>query len=333
MMQRSPTRSSGANASPRHDWLDVVVEAVQRRGNTLRLTLQGGPGVSLPACGPGSHVALDCAGAGTRYYSLTGPRSPDGAYVLGVKLAPESTGGSRWVFDNARAGMPLKISAPRNHFPLSEGEPAYLFVSGGIGLTPIIAMLYELRERGVRARWVHMSRTPGDMPFDDWIDELSLYHDVVLHFDTASDGLYDLDAELERVPADTAVYCCGPAAVMARVQEFGKRSGRADKYHFEFFSGPTEPEGDSGEFVVVQQSTGRRIAVPKTQTMLAALRAAGIEMQSECEYGVCGWCAVGVVCGRPQHFDSYLTEAEREANRIVLPCVSRSETSELILDI
>jgi vanillate O-demethylase ferredoxin subunit len=333
MMQRSPTRSSAAAGTEPQDWLEVVVTAARRCGNTLRLTLESRDGAALPAYQPGAHVAVNCGDAGTRYYSLTGPRRADGTYVLGIKRAPESTGGSRWILDNARIGLELKISAPRNHFPLASGEAAYLFISGGIGITPIIAMLYELRAQGVKARWVHMARAPGDMPFDDWIDELAFHHDVVLHFDTCSDGLYDLEAELERAGAPTAVYCCGPAPMMTRVQEFGKRTGRADQFHFEFFSASTEHTGDSGEFVVVQQSTGRRISVPKTQTMLAALRGAGLEMKSECEYGVCGWCAVGVVCGRPQHFDSYLTEAEREGNRIVLPCVSRSETPELILDI
>jgi vanillate O-demethylase ferredoxin subunit len=67
--------------------------------------------------------------------------------------------------------------------------------------------------------------------------------------------------------------------------------------------------------------------------MLAALRKAGISMPSECEYGVCGHCATGVVSGIPEHHDSYLTEAERASNKIVMPCVSRCQGERIELDI
>jgi ferredoxin-NADP reductase len=315
-------------------WLEVEVrEAIEAGRDTLLIELASRD-ASLPPYEAGAHVAVRCDGETIRYYSLTGPRTDPATYRLGVKLAPDTRGGSRWIFDHAVPGRRLRISEPRNHFPLAAGQPSYLLLSGGIGATPIVSMLYELRASGVRARWVHLCRSPEDVAFQPWIRELSEFHDVHVHVDSEAGGLYDLKAELERACVDTAVYCCGPAPLMSAVQAFGECNGRAERFHFEFFSPPAPPAAqDDVEFEVIQNSTGRRIPVAKDKTMLAALRDAGLQMQSECEYGVCGWCAVPVVGGEPKHFDSYLTASEREANQLVLPCVSRCASRTITLDI
>lgn len=313
--------------------LDVVVrDVVKASADTLLIRVEAANGEPLPAYRPGAHVAVHCADAGVRHYSLTGPDAQQ--YLLGVKLAADTRGGSRWLFDNARPGRSLRISSPRDHFPLVEAQAPYLFLSGGIGATPIVAMLYALRGRGVRARWVHMCRTRDDLAFGEWMADLGGFHDVHLHVDAAANGPYDLAAEMRGAPAESLVYCCGPAGMMQAVRDLGAELGRSDRCHFEFFSAPAQDAAhDAGEFTVVQSSTGRRIPVPKTKTMLLALREAGIEVKSECEYGVCGWCAVGVLDGTPQHFDSYLTDAEKDANQLVLPCVSRCASATLTLDI
>ncbi|HVZ45603.1 MAG TPA: PDR/VanB family oxidoreductase [Ramlibacter sp.] len=319
------------------EWLDAEVRDATPVGEgTLLLKLCAASG-TLPSYEPGAHVAVRCGDA-VRHYSLCGRGDAAAQYLLGVKLAPDSRGGSRWLFDNARPGTTLRISAPRNHFPLDEGRPAYFFLSGGIGLTPILAMLLHLRERGVRARLVHMCRARAELAFADWLEDLASFHDVHVHCDAEAGAIYDVRAALADAPADAAVYCCGPAALMNAVKEAGERLGRIDRYRFEFFSAPPqEPEprepAQPAEFVVVQASTGRGIPVPADKTMLQALRDAGLEMKSECEYGVCGWCAVGVLDGEPKHFDSYLTGAERASNKLVLPCVSRCASASLTLDI
>ena len=318
-----------------NEWLEAEVRQVTPAGrDTLLLQLAAPAGV-LPGYRPGAHVAVECGAGVIRHYSLTGGGGHAGVYELGVKLAADTRGGSRWIFDHARPGVRLRISAPRDHFPLCDAAPGYLFLSGGIGLTPIVAMLHALRARNVRARLVHMCRAPDDLAFGDWLAELGRFHDVQLHFDATAGGVYDVQSELERAAADTEVYCCGPAGLMAAVQAFGERSGRAGHFHFEFFSAAEAPApaGPEDEFVVIQASTGRRIPVPATKTMLAALRDAGLEMKSECEYGVCGWCAVGVRDGEPRHFDAYLTAAEKAGGKLVLPCVSRCASPTLTLDL
>lgn len=321
----------------REQWIDVVVrDAVSVCRDTLLLEL-GCSHAKLPEYGAGAHVAVQCGREIVRHYSLTGPRTDPSVCRIGVKLEPQSRGGSQWIFDHASPGRILRISTPRNHFPLEVGAPGYLLLSGGIGATPIISMLYELRRLGIRTRWVHLCRTPEDLGFEAWLRELSSFHDVHVHIDSQAGTVYDVNAELGSSPADTEVYCCGPAPLMSTVQEFGRTAGCEKRYHFEFFSPPTEtsvpPSGGDAEFEVIQHSTGRRIPVPSDKTMLAALREAGLQMKSECEYGVCGWCLVPVIDGEPCHFDSYLTSAERASNKVVLPCVSRCSGRTIVLDI
>jgi len=286
----------------------------------------------LPPYAAGAHLAVQCGADRIRHYSLCG--GDGGCYEIGVKLAADTRGGSRWMFDHAAPGARLRVSAPRNQFPLDEREPGHLFLSGGIGVTPILAMLQRLKTLGRRARLVHLCRSRADLAFRDRLKDLAGFHDVHLHVDAEAGGLYDLQAELAATPPSFGVYCCGPGPMMQAVKDWGERAGRGDSFHFEFFAPVAAPPAEAdGEFVVVQNSTGRRIAVAPDKTMLAALREAGLEMKSECEYGVCGWCAVGVVAGEPRHFDSYLTAAERDANKLVLPCVSRCASPTLVLDI
>ncbi len=318
------------------DWLWAkVVESVDLSADTRLLRLASDRAEPLPPAEPGAHIAIRCGEDCIRHYSLTGSRNQPGIYELGVKLARDGLGGSRWIFEHLAVGSRVRISAPRNHFPLKVGQERLLFLSGGIGITPIVPMLYALRERGVRSRLVHLCRSPADLGFHEWIRELASFHDVHVHFDSENVGLYDLEAEIDHSGKDAAIYCCGPSSMLDAVRAHCERTGREQALHFEYFSAPAAAPAapQESEFVVIQHSTGRRIPVAATKTMLAALREAGIEMQSECEYGVCGWCAVGVLDGTPAHFDSYLTTAEKEANKMVLPCVSRCSSATIRLDI
>ncbi|WP_322101895.1 PDR/VanB family oxidoreductase [Paraburkholderia sp. J41] len=326
-----------ASVTPDPAWLDVRVRSVQQEARNVRLIELQALAGELPAFEPGAHIAVDCGEGRIRHYSLCGPLDDRAVYRLGVKLEADGRGGSQWLWNHANTGAALRVSAPRNNFPLVCGKPHYLFLSGGIGVTPVIAMLDRLRDLGVRARHVHMCRTWDDLAFNQYFEENRIVHDVHVHVDASEHGFYDLHAELASAAPDTEVYCCGPAPMMEAVYAFAQTSGRASRFHFEFFAPPAasasaaQPGGC--EFVVVQNSTGREIPVREDQTMLSALREAGVSVQSECEYGVCGWCATRVLAGEPHHLDSYLTDAERTAKNIVLPCVSRCSGGKLVLDL
>ena len=315
-------------------WLEVVVRRVAPAGGgVLVIDLAHPADAALPSFTPGAHVAVRCGPEIVRHYSLCGPTDAPAIYRLGVKIEPESRGGSTWIRDNATPGARVVISFPRNNFPLVTGRSDYLFVSGGIGITPILPMLASLRAGGQRARLVHLCRSPAEAAFEEVLRDLASFHDVHLHFDTEAGALFDVEGELERTTAQADVYCCGPMPLMDLVQAYAKRRGRADRYHFEFFNASPESDGARSEFMVVLATTGRQIRVRAGESILSALRDAGRSLESECEEGVCGTCAVRVLAGTPDHRDHYLTDAERAANDVILPCISRSQSASLTLDL
>lgn len=315
-------------------WLEVVVLRVVPAGAGVLVIDLGRPtGAALPSFTPGAHVALRCGSDVVRHYSLCGPADAPVAYRLGVKVEPESRGGSAWVRDNLLPGARTVISLPRNNFPLVTGQSGYLFISGGIGITPILPMLAALRASGQRARLVHLCRSPDGMAFDEVVRDAASFHDVHVHFDSVVGSFFDVQGELDRTLAQTEVYCCGPTPLMDLVHAYAVRSGRLERYHFEFFNASPETDGQRSQFVVVLASTGREITIDADGSILSALRNAGLSLESECEEGVCGTCAVRVLAGTPDHRDHYLTDAERAANDVILPCISRSQSASLTLDL
>ena len=315
-------------------WLEVVVRRVAPAGgDVLVIDLEHPAGSALPSFTAGAHVALRCGPDVVRHYSLCGPATAPAVYRLGVKIEPESRGGSAWVRDNVAPGARVVISYPRNNFPLVAGKPDYLFISGGIGITPILPMLESLRAARQRARLVHLCRSPAELAFEDVLCDVASFHDVHLHFDSVAGAFFDVERELDRSSAQTEVYCCGPTPLMDVVHAHATRHARVDRYHFEFFNASPEPDRARSQFVVVLASTGREIPVGADQSILSALRDAGLSLESECEEGVCGTCAVRVLAGTPDHRDHYLTDVERAANDVILPCISRSQSPSLTLDL
>lgn len=324
-----------ASSDERSRWLDVLVRSVSpATADIIVIELIDPRGAVLPPFTPGAHIVVRCGEHLIRHYSLCGPLGTAQFYRLGIKLEAMSKGGTAWLRKHAMPGATLRISAPRNRFPLLGGKPDYLFISGGIGLTPILPMLQTLRSERKRARLVHLCRSPEDLAFSEELRDLAAFHDVHVHLDAVVGGLYDIEAELRRAAADTEVYCCGPAPVMCTVRGFASKHARSECYHFEVFeAAPEALDADASPFVVELAPSGRRVHVSSDQSMLHALRDAGIALESDCEEGVCGTCALRVVSGIPDHRDSYLTEEERTANNVVMACVSRSRTAVLTVDL
>ncbi|MER6982671.1 2Fe-2S iron-sulfur cluster binding domain-containing protein, partial [Streptomyces carpinensis] len=86
-------------------------------------------------------------------------------------------------------------------------------------------------------------------------------------------------------------------------------------------------------FEVELRRSGRTVTVSPDVSVLDALRQAGADLLSSCEQGTCGTCLTPVVAGTPDHRDSVLADHEREANDCMLPCVSRSRSGRLVLDL
>jgi len=253
-----------------------------------------------------------------RQYSLCGDPAAPGEYRVAVLREPESRGGSRALHDEIGEGAMLDVSAPRNHFAL-EAADEYLFVAGGIGITPILPMMATVERAGRPWRLLYGGRTGSSMAF---VDEVRRYGDRVRIVPQDEHGLLDIAAALADVSTSALVYCCGPEPLLAVVEDACARAGLGPVLRVERFS-PKPLEGDprDGEFEVELAHYGRRLRVPADRTLLDVLRDAGLDILSSCEEGTCGSCESEVIDGVPDHRDRMMV------------CVSRSRSPLLVLDL
>lgn len=297
----------------------------------VALELQAADDQPLPAWEPGAHVDLVLPGARpTRQYSLSGDPTDRATYRLGILREANGGGGSMFVHDELAAGAALRIRGPRNNFQLV-ASPRYLFIAGGIGITPILPMIRAAEAAGADWQLVYGGRTRASMAFTD---ELASCGDRVRLRPQDEFGLLDLAAILGTPQADTLVYCCGPEPLLAAVERRCTESGwPAGALHVERFSPkPRDPNAVDRPFEVVLRRSGRTLSVPADRSILEVLEASGIEAMSSCGRGTCGTCETRVLEGVVDHRDAVLGEAERAANESMMICCSRSTTPRLVLD-
>jgi ferredoxin-NADP reductase len=270
----------------------------------------------LPGWEPGAHIDLVLPSGLVRQYSLCGDPADTSSYTVATRLVEDGRGGSREVHEQVRVGTELEVRGPRNRFPLVEA-PSYVFVVGGIGITPVLPMLRALPE-GVDWRLLYAGRTRESMPFLAEIGELGADRVRVVA------GLPDLDGELADVPEGAVVYCCGPEGLMAAVAE------RFPHVRLERFA-PRASSGGDTAFEVELRRSGRTLTVPADSTVLAAVRAELPDTPYSCEQGFCGTCQQRVLEGEVEHRDELLTDAERAGSMLI--CVSRARSVRLVLDL
>ncbi|MGW6459160.1 PDR/VanB family oxidoreductase [Streptomyces sp. NPDC055078] len=298
--------------------------------DVLSVTLRDPAGVPLEGWTPGSHLSVHLPNGLSRDYSLCGDPDRGGEWTIAVLRDRASRGGSRWIHEQLRVGLPLTVTGPRNNFPL-HSSAEYLLIAGGIGITPILSMARELSRTGQALHVLYCGRARRSMAFVPELRQLCGDR-LVLHVDDEAGRPVDLGSVLaERPGAD--VYCCGPEALIEAVVQ---HAGEGREVRFERFRGRTaDVAGSAGDppFDVVCGRTGRRVTVETGTSVLDALAAAGVPVPSSCREGVCGTCETEVLSGVPDHRDLLLTEAEREDGATMMICVSRSRTPELTLDI
>ncbi|MFJ3206428.1 PDR/VanB family oxidoreductase [Streptomyces flaveolus] len=280
-------------------------------------------GHDLPRWEPGAHVDLVLPSGLVRQYSLCGDPEDTSSYTVATRLVEDGRGGSREVHEQVQEGTELEVRGPRNRFPLVEA-PAYVFVAGGIGITPILPMLRALPE-GTEWRLLYGGRTRASMPFLEDVEKLDADRVTVVAED--EDGLPDLDAFLADLPEGAAVYCCGPEGLMAAVEE---RLPEGTAPHLERFAPRTTAGGD-GEFEVELHRSGRTLTVAADSSVLAAVRTELPNTPYSCEQGWCGTCQQRVLEGEIDHRDELLTDSERGDSMLI--CVSRARSTRLVLDL
>lgn len=293
---------------------------------TLELAAAGGG--RLKDWTPGAHVDLVLPNGLTRQYSLCGDRWDPGRYRIGVLREPGGRGGSAYVHDELDVGDEVGVGGPRNNFPLVP-SPEYLFVAGGIGITPLLPMVHQAELLGARWRLLYGGRTRAAMAF---LGELDVYGDRVLVRPQDEHGLLDLAGFLGDPRPDVKVYACGPAPMLAAIEqvcaEWPAHALRTER----FAAGPGEAVRTT-PFEVELARSGVSLTVPAGTSVLDAVAEAGVEVLSSCRQGTCGTCETTVLAGRPEHRDAILEDHERAADDCMFVCVSRSLSDRLVLDL
>ncbi|MGW0949721.1 PDR/VanB family oxidoreductase [Streptomyces sp. NPDC002623] len=320
-----------SNPSDREHESDlVVVERSEAADGVAVLTLRRPDGEPLPQWQPGAHIDLLLDDGLVRTYSLCGAPDDRTAWRIGVLRVPDGRGGSAYVHAKLHVGSRVRVRGPRNRFALRPAR-RYLFIAGGIGITPVLPMLAAVEAAGARWRLLYGGRSLSSMAF---LDELAGYGDAVAVHPQDRHGLLDLDSYLGTPAPDTLIYCCGPEPLLAAVEE-RCREWPAEALRVERFQAKEqEQEASSGNaFEVVLDRSGITVQVPPERSVLDAVREAGVAALSSCAEGICGTCETEVLDGEPDHRDSVLSAEERESNEIMMICVSRSRGPRLVLDL
>ena len=295
----------------------------------VSLALARRDGAALPGWEPGAHIDLILPNGLVRQYSLCGDPNCTDHWRVAILDDPHSRGGSRLIHQSVSAGDTLKASAPRNHFAIVEAS-SYLFIAGGIGITPLLPMIGRVAARGKPWSLLYGGRSRAHMAF---LDELTaLPGENISLFPEDEVGRIDL-ASVELVDAlDTAVYCCGPDGLITAVEQ---RCGlkRGVRFYRERFAAMPKADLEPGAFEVELARQNRRVTVGPYESLLRVLHREGCAVQHSCDAGICGTCLLPVLGGIPDHRDDILTPEECQSGKVILPCVSRSKTPLLIVDL
>lgn len=287
-------------------------------------------GADLPEWEPGAHVDIHLPGDVIRQYSLCGDPADRRRWRIGVLREPDGRGGSAHLHDHVRTGTVLEASAPRNNFALRSAS-RYVFVAGGIGITPLLPMIRQAEQGGIPWHLHYGGRNRSRMAF---LGELACYGDKVRLHPEDESGLLPLDDIVRAAGEEALVYCCGPEALLSALEStWAPRA--AERLRIERFH-PREIEGDPAAdrpFDVRIHSTGRTIRVHGDQSILDAVGRAGFDVPSSCREGTCATCETSVVEGAVDHRDSILSADERESGKTMMICVSRARSGTLTLDL
>lgn len=295
------------------------------------LDLVDGGGDDLPEWEPGAHIDIHIPGGLTRQYSLCGDPADRSRYVVAVLLEPQSRGGSAYLHREVRKGDVLTVGLPRYTFQLKSAA-AYLFIAGGIGVTPLIPMFERVRGQGLKSRLLYAGRSRGTMAYLHDLDGC----EGVEVFPSDEGKRLSVDGCLEACVEDEAhVYACGPTRLLEAIEAKCAELNISHLLHKEYFSGAKvqlDPESEV-TFEVVLEKSGMTIQVEPDQTILQAVLDRGVYVDNSCAEGTCGSCEVNVVEGDVDHRDRILDEDERAENSCMMICCSRARSSRLVLDL
>jgi ferredoxin-NADP reductase len=312
---------------------DVATLRVHRKSvaadGVVALDLIAADGGRLKDWTPGSHIDLVLPTGLTRQYSLCGDRWDPATYRLGILREPGGRGGSAYVHDELDVGDQVGVGGPRNNFPLVP-SPEYLFVAGGIGITPLLPMVHQAELLGARWRLLYGGRRRAAMAF---LDDLEAYGDRVMVQPQDEHGLLELAGFLGDPRPGVKIYACGPPPLLDAIGQvcatWPPHTLRTERFARDDSAVPVR----AIPFEVELARSGVSVTVPVGTSVLDAIAGAGVEVLSSCRQGSCGTCETTVLAGRPDHRDAILEDHERTAANSMFVCVSRSLSDRLVLDL
>jgi ferredoxin-NADP reductase len=315
------------------DTIPVRVVAVEQVTPQIRhFTFEPISG-ELPGFSGGSHIIVVMRGADRVYrnpYSLMSPPNELDNYQISVLRVDPSRGGSAFMHEQVRVGTELEIAHPVNLFGLAKLARKHLLLAGGIGITPFMAQLHDLRLTDVPYEMHYATRSLQHGAYCELLaaaepQRLKLYHDIDKNF-------IDIEGLLSRQPLGTHVYVCGPAGMITRVLDTARALGWPESHvHYEKFAAP--PTGEA--FDAYLERSGINVHVPPDRSLLEAIEAAGVDAPYLCRGGVCGFCRTDVVScdGELVHNDHFLSDEEKASGKVIMPCVSRARCRKLVLNL
>ena len=318
----------GENAAGDETINAIVDSRREIADGVIELVFRAADGGDLPRWEPGAHVDIVLDDGAIRQYSLCGDPSDRKTLRVAVLLEQEGRGGSRRIHSELRAGSAVELKGPRNHFPLHE-SPRYLFIAGGIGVTPLIPMMRAVEAAGAKWRFIYGGRSESTMGY---VDELRDLGDRVTIWPQEANGLIDLDGLLGTAEEGTLVYSCGPEPLLAAVEAHCE-SWPAGALNIERFTAIEVDTSEDTGFEVELAQTGVTVRVSKDQTILEVVTEAGVYVPTSCTEGTCGSCETPILEGTAEHRDVVLSPEEQESQETMMICVSRATCPRLVLDL
>ncbi|MFJ4170269.1 PDR/VanB family oxidoreductase [Paenarthrobacter sp. NPDC089714] len=317
------------NADQASEQLQMRVRAIQWEADSVvSLVLVALHGESLPEWQPGAHVDVQLSPGLSRSYSLSGDPRDRFSYRISVGLASDSRGGSAHIHQSVRAGDVLTLSRPQSNFEFVDAE-AYLFLAGGIGITPFLPMITLAEAHGRPWRLSYAVPSRDAMPFGH---ELASYGSTVAVYASDEGSRLVLADHIHSVDSSTAIYCCGPERMISEAEQIAAVAGQ--RVRTERFRGAElAPALREGAFNVVCARSAKTVTVNPDESVLDALEGQGLAVPSSCREGACGTCELAVLRGEVDHRDSILSPEEKQANETMMVCVSRAVSEELELDV
>lgn len=309
----------------------ILIERTELARDIVGITLAHPERCPLPSWTPGAHIDLGVPGGCIRQYSLCGDPKDSQSYQIAVLREVNGRGGSLAIHNELKVGDVVHISSPRNHFRLSAAS-RYLFIAGGIGITPLLPMISQVEASGAEWQLIYGGRSLESMAF---VNRLSHHGKRIQFWPQDRHGLIPLE-DLIGAPEDsTAVYCCGPEPLLRAVKvRCEQQNWPPQALHVEHFAPPSSALIDQGSasFELVLSRSGSTFTVPSNRSILEVLEASGVSVRQSCGVGTCGTCECRILAGQADHRDTVLTPAEREAGEFMMICVSRAKSQRLVLD-